>query len=139
MAKSDRMTRRAPCHLWLAVILEPVALLFCREKLGTQQVAWNGLAERADSVKIPPEFEAVLLNALLGPLEHTFSSLPGKETDAVSDNYHSLGMQALTSTLAAKGGVGIADMIVKSLSKRDHAGSLNEKSPARGASLARPF
>jgi Rod binding domain-containing protein len=49
-------------------------------------------------------------------------------------------MQTLTQSLAAKGGLGIADMIVKSLSKRDHAGvTTDEKSPARGASLARPF
>ena len=90
--------------------------------------------------KAAHDFEAVLLNTLLGPLEKTFSSLPGKETDAVSDNYQSLGMQALCSNLAAKGGVGIADMIVKSLSKRDHSGvSAHEKSLARGASLARPF
>jgi Rod binding domain-containing protein len=86
------------------------------------------------------EFEAVLLNSMLGPLEHTFSSLPGKETDAVSDNYHSLGMQALSGSLAAKGGVGIAGMIVKSLSKREHAAdSPHEKSLAKGASLARLF
>jgi Rod binding domain-containing protein len=90
--------------------------------------------------KAAHDFEAVLLNTLLGPLEKTFSSLPGKEADAVSDNYHSLGMQALASSIAAKGGVGIAAMIVKSLSKRDNAAAVpHEKSPARGASLARPF
>ena len=98
-------------------------------------------AEHARKIaKAAHEFEAVLLNTVLGPLERTFSSLPGKETDAISDNYHSLGMQALTSSLAGKGGFGIADMIVKSLSKREHAGSAaHEKSPARGAFLAGPF
>ena len=65
------------------------------------------------------EFEAVLLNAMLGPLEQTFSSLPGKTRDAESDNYHSLGMQALSSTLAAGHGFGIADLIVQSLLKAD--------------------
>ena len=89
--------------------------------------------------KAANDFEAVLLNTLLGPLEKTFASLPGKETDAVSDDYHSLGMQALASSLAARGGVGIAAMIVKSLSKRDNAATTHEKSLARGASLARPF
>lgn len=89
--------------------------------------------------KAAREFEAVLLNTLLGPLQHTFSSLPGKEADAISDNYHSLGMQALASTLAAKGGMGIAEMIIKSLSKRDSTATAHEKSLARGASLARPF
>jgi Rod binding domain-containing protein len=61
------------------------------------------------------EFEALLLNTLLGPLEQTFSSLPGKKPDSESDNYHYLGMQALASTLAAGKGLGIADMIVRSL------------------------
>ena len=43
------------------------------------------------------EFEAVLLNTLLGSLEHSFASLPGKDPDGTSDNYHSLGMQALAT------------------------------------------
>jgi len=90
--------------------------------------------------KAAHEFEAVLLNSLLAPLEKTFSSLPGKQTDAVSDNYESLGMQALTSSLAARGGVGLADMIIKSLSKREPAEvTPHEKSLAKGASLARLF
>ena len=95
--------------------------------------------QRAHKIaKAARDFEAVLLNTLLGPLEKTFSSLPGKEHDAVSDNYQSLGMQALTSCLAANGGLGLADMIVKSLSKRDH-GATHEKSLAKGASLAGLF
>jgi Rod binding domain-containing protein len=90
--------------------------------------------------KASREFEAVLLNSLLGPLEKTFSSLPGKEADATSDNYHSLGMQVLASNLAERGGIGIAKMIFKSLSKRDNPeAAAHEKSLARGASLARPF
>ena len=98
------------------------------------------IAEHARKItKAAHEFEAVLLNSLLGPLEKTFSSLPGKEADTVSDNYHSMGMQALASALAAKGGVGIAAMVVKSLSKRNSTTAAHEKSLARGASLARPF
>ena len=61
------------------------------------------------------QFEAVLLNTLLGSLEHSFSALPGKKTDAIADNYHSMGMQALASTLAARGGVGIANLIARNL------------------------
>ena len=57
------------------------------------------------------QFEAVLLNTLLGSLEHSFSALPGKKSDSIADNYHSMGMQALASTLADRGGVGIANMI----------------------------
>ncbi len=98
-------------------------------------------AEHARKItKAAHDFEAVLLNTLLGPLERTFASLPGGETDAESDNYQSLGMQALSSSLAAKGALGITDMIVQSLSKQGQAGvNPHEKSLARGASLARPF
>jgi Rod binding domain-containing protein len=61
------------------------------------------------------QFEAVLLNQVLGSLEQTFSALPGKKPDSIGDNYHAMGMQALASTLAAGGGVGIASMIVHNL------------------------
>ena len=63
------------------------------------------------------EFEAVLLNTMLEPLEKTFSSLPGEKPDSESDNYHYLGMQALSSVLANQGGLGIADLIIRSLTK----------------------
>ena len=61
------------------------------------------------------QFEAVLLNSLLGSLEHSFSTLPGKHTDSIGASYHSMGMQALASTLAARGGIGIANMIAGNL------------------------
>jgi Rod binding domain-containing protein len=67
------------------------------------------------------EFEAVLLNTMLGPLEQTFSALPGKKPDSESDNYHYLGMQALSSGLANNGGLGIADLITQSLLKANFA------------------
>jgi Rod binding domain-containing protein len=53
------------------------------------------------------QFEGVLLNTLLGSLEHSFASLPGKKADSIGDNYHSMGMQALASTLADRGGVAL--------------------------------
>jgi Rod binding domain-containing protein len=61
------------------------------------------------------QFEGVLLNTLLGSLEHSFASLPGKKADSIGDNYHSMGMQALASALADRGGVGIASMITRNL------------------------
>ncbi|HXY04786.1 MAG TPA: hypothetical protein VEI49_14530 [Terriglobales bacterium] len=78
------------------------------------------------------EFEAVLLNQLLGSLEHTFSALSQKKSEA-QDHYHFLGVQALTSHIASNGGIGIADMIVRSLTQQSHnANSLNsqQKSPS---------
>jgi Rod binding domain-containing protein len=68
------------------------------------------------------EFEAVLLNTVLGALEKSFSSLPGKDPDASADNYQSLGMQALATGLAARGGVGIAKMITHSLLRTEGHG-----------------
>jgi Rod binding domain-containing protein len=80
------------------------------------------------------EFEAVLLNTLLGSLEHSFASLPGKDPEAGSDNYHYLGMQALASSLAARGGVGIASMIVHSLLRPEGQGP-KRQNPSTGGSL----
>ena len=64
--------------------------------------------------KAAHEFESVLLNQLLGSLEHAFSTLSRKKTEA-EDHYHFLGVQALASHMAANGGIGIADTIVRSL------------------------
>jgi Rod binding domain-containing protein len=61
------------------------------------------------------QFEAVLLNELLGSLEQAFSALGEEKTEAGSDHYRYLGVQALASSIAAKGGIGIADMILSNL------------------------
>jgi Rod binding domain-containing protein len=62
------------------------------------------------------EFEAVLLNALLGSLEQSFVGLPGgKKKDPASDSYQSMGIQALATSLASRGGIGIASRLVDSL------------------------
>jgi len=66
------------------------------------------------------QFEGVLLNSLLGSLQHSFASLDGKTADSESANYNYVGMQALASALAARGGIGIANRIVASL--RQHEG-----------------
>ena len=60
------------------------------------------------------QFEAVLLNELLGSLEQTFSALSQKKTEA-EDHYHFLGVQAVASQIAANGGIGIAEMIIRKL------------------------
>jgi len=69
----------------------------------------------AKMVRAAHQFEAVLLNSLLGSLQHSFSSLGGQKTDSESTNYDYVGMQALSSALAARGGIGIADRIVTSM------------------------
>jgi peptidoglycan hydrolase FlgJ len=64
------------------------------------------------------QFEAILLNQLLGSLQHAFCSLGKDKTKAGSDQYQFLGLQAVASSVAAKGGLGIADMIVRNLKSR---------------------
>lgn len=77
------------------------------------------------------QFEGVLLNSLLGSLEHSFSALPGKKPDSIADNYHSMGMQALASALADRGGVGIASMIVRNLLRTKGQGSSDPVGPTK--------
>ena len=74
----------------------------------------------ARMVRAARQFEAVLLNSLLGSLQHSFASLDGKTAGSESTNYNYVGMQALASALAARGGIGIANRIVNSL--RQHEG-----------------
>lgn len=57
------------------------------------------------------QFEGVLLDSLFSGLEQAFSALPGKKQDSAGDTYHAMGMQALTTSLADAGGIGIARMI----------------------------
>jgi Rod binding domain-containing protein len=77
------------------------------------------------------QFEAVLLNQLLGSLEHSFSALPGKKPDSIGDNYHAMGMQALASTLAASGGVVVASMIVRNLLHAKGQGPSGQTQPTK--------
>jgi Rod binding domain-containing protein len=63
------------------------------------------------------DFEALLLGALLDPIEHSFSSVPGEDDATGSDAYRDLGTEALASGLAASGGLGIAAMIARNLLK----------------------
>jgi Rod binding domain-containing protein len=77
------------------------------------------------------QFEGVLLNTLLGSLEHSFSALPGKKPDSIADNYHSMGVQALASTLAARGGMGIAKMIVRHLLRTEGQGPSSLAEPTK--------
>ena len=77
------------------------------------------------------QFEAVLLNSLLGSLEHSFSALPGKKADSIADNYHAMGMQALASSLAASGGVGIANMIERNLLHTEGQGLNSQAAPTK--------
>jgi len=68
------------------------------------------------------QFEALLLTNLLGPLERSFSGIAGGEQMSGSHAYQSLGMQAIATTLANHGGIGIASMIARSLMQSEGHG-----------------
>ena len=67
--------------------------------------------------KAAQEFEAQLISALLGPLTKSFSTVPGEPSVAGSEEYGFLGGQALAASLSKAGGVGIADLLAKSLAR----------------------
>jgi len=90
-------------------------------------------AEAQRVLRAAQDFEAVLLGSLLRSLQETLSAVPGEDRDVGSDDYRYLGTQALAAGLAASGGLGIADMIVRNLQTsllvKDHG--LEPRSGAR--------
>ncbi|MGA2849189.1 MAG: hypothetical protein ABSE46_09345 [Terracidiphilus sp.] len=63
------------------------------------------------------EFEAILVGSWLQQAEQSFATLPGGEDDQDPgrDSMMSLGVQTLSTSMAASGGIGIAKMISKAM------------------------
>lgn len=61
--------------------------------------------------KAARDFEAVLLGSLMDSLQKTFSG-NSEDAPAGSGDYGFMGAQALASALAARGGIGIAQLIL---------------------------
>jgi peptidoglycan hydrolase FlgJ len=68
-------------------------------------------------VRAAQQFEALLLETLLAPLEKTFASIPGGESLSSADSYQSLGAETLATGLSHSGGLGIAAMIIRNFLK----------------------
>ncbi len=73
---------------------------------------------RAQAAKAGAQFEGILLNMVFGDLQRTFAQWPGNTRDAVSKSYDGFGMDALTSGLAASGGIGLGKFITRALVAR---------------------
>lgn len=69
-------------------------------------------AGKAKAEKAAQDFEAVLLGTLLDSLQKTFAGT-ADEGPAGSSNYAAMGTQALASAMAARGGIGIAKLILQ--------------------------
>src|SRR5271165_7442043 len=65
-------------------------------------------------VKSAHEFEAILLQSWLEKMNHSFAGLEDSQ-DPAHYTLSSLGTQAIAQALAARGGIGIANMILQHL------------------------
>lgn len=64
--------------------------------------------------KSAQEFEAILLQSWLEKMNQSFVG-SSESQDAAHDTVSSLGTQAIASALAARGGIGIANMLLRQL------------------------
>jgi peptidoglycan hydrolase FlgJ len=67
--------------------------------------------------KAARDFEAILLRSLLEPLQKSFSKIAGEADSAGQEDYQYMGTEALASAMVSSGGLGIADMITKQLTR----------------------
>lgn len=91
--------------------------------IGIQTTGAQQNGSSADSqklVKSAREFEAILLQGWLEKMNQSFLGLE-KSQDAAHDTISSLGTQAIAKAWAARGGIGIASMIVKQLQPKETA------------------
>ena len=69
---------------------------------------------RTKAEKAAQDFEAVLLGSLLDSLQKTFDGSPKSEDAPTgSGDYGLMGTQALAAAMAARGGIGIARLILQ--------------------------
>jgi len=76
-----------------------------------QASSQSAAAAPAKAEKAAADFEGILLHSLLEKLQSTFAGI--REDDASGGNYAALGTQALASAIAARGGLGIARMLLQ--------------------------
>ena len=82
------------------------------------------------------EFESILVGSWLQQAEQSFATLPGAEDDQDPghDSMMSLGVQTLSTSMTASGGIGIAKMIAKAMHVQ--ADRANAQSAASGSQTA---
>jgi Rod binding domain-containing protein len=68
-------------------------------------------AGKMKAEKAAQDFEAVLLGSVLESLQKSFAG-PSEDASVGSDNYAAMSTQALAAAMSARGGIGIARMIL---------------------------
>jgi Rod binding domain-containing protein len=93
--------------------------------------------ERSQIDKSATDFESILLGQLLESAHRAFATVPGsdpnKDSDPGADNFRSIGMQTLATSIAQSGGIGIGSMLVKYLSRTASPAGSESDSAAVGA------
>ena len=76
-----------------------------------------GAKDDAKIEKGAKEIEAILVGSWLQQAEQSFATLPGtdEDQDPGRDSMMSLGVETLSKSMAASGGIGIAKMIAKAM------------------------
>lgn len=86
------------------------------------------------ALKAGAQFEAVLLNNVLGAIERAFTKLPGHTDDHSTEAYSGLAMQTLASKLADGGGIGLGRLLTTSL--ENHSVSPSKKQATKSLKLS---
>src|ERR1700679_2196575 len=112
-------------------------MLQSREDRMVQEMkAPAGARDDAKIEKGSREFEAILVGSWLQQAEQSFASVPGADDDddkdVTRDQVMSFGVQSLSTSLAASGGIGIGKMVAKAM----HAAA--DKANAQTAANAAP-
>jgi Rod binding domain-containing protein len=92
------------------------------------------LTDDAKIDKSAQQFEAILVGTWLNEAQQSFGSVPGGDADrdAGGEQMMSLGVQSLSTAMAASGGLGIGKMIAKAM----HAAADKEKARTATAEVA---
>jgi len=94
----------------------------------------TGAAKQAEPVdpkalQAAKDFEAIFLRTLLSSLEKTTSINGGGKLNTGQSTYGSMVVGALADKVSAGGGIGLADIVAKSLSSHIHPQAAESKPP----------
>jgi peptidoglycan hydrolase FlgJ len=94
----------------------------------------TGAAKQAEPVdpkalQAAKDFEAIFLRTLLSSLEKTTSINGGSKLNTGQSTYGSMVVGALADKVSAGGGIGLADIVAKSLTAHLHPSAAEPKPP----------
>jgi len=95
---------------------------------GISGIRGPGEASEAKLKAAAEQFEAMMLAFLLRPLEQTIASVPGNDgNQAGSQDYASMGTEALATALASGRGFGIARLLLDRLHQSTESSVTSER------------